>query len=101
MFGIIGAQGIALQIARKVNMFDPRKLAVIATVLVIGIGGAIGYEGGMIPFQIGTLIDWQLPAIATAAVVGILLNLVFIVFPARRIDEEFERVKIDELKLDV
>jgi uracil permease len=101
LFGIIGAQGIALQITRKVNMFDPRKLAVIATVLVIGIGGAIGYEGGMIPFKIGTLIDWQLPAIATAAVVGILLNLIFIVFPARRIDEEFERVKIDELKLEL
>jgi uracil permease len=101
LFGIIGAQGIALQIARKVNLFDPRKLAVIATVLVIGIGGAIGYEGGMIPFQIGTLIDWQLPSIATAAVVGIVLNLIFIVFPARRIDEEFERVRIDELKLEV
>jgi uracil permease len=62
LFGVIGAQGIALQVARRVNFFDPRKLAVIATVLVIGIGGAIGYEGGMIP--VGNL---KLPAIATAA----------------------------------
>ena len=40
LFGVIGAQGIALQIAEKVNLFDPRKLAVIATILIIGIGGA-------------------------------------------------------------
>jgi len=96
LFGIIGAQGIALQIAKKVNMFDPRKLAVISTVLVVGIGGAIGFEGGMIPF-----FNWQLPSIATSAVVGIILNLIFMFFPAKQIDKEFEEVRIDELKIDV
>jgi uracil permease len=96
LFGIIGAQGIALQIAKKVNMFDPRKLAVISTVLVIGIGGAIGFEGGMIPF-----FNWQLPSIATSAVVGIILNLIFLFFPAKQIDKEFEEVRIEELKLEV
>jgi uracil permease len=101
LFGIIGAQGIALQIAQKVNLFDPRKLAVIATILVIGIGGAIGYEGGMIPFTIGNVINWQLPSIATAAVVGILLNLVFMIFPARNIDKEFEEAPIDSVRLEV
>lgn len=100
LFGVIGAQGIALQIARKVNMFDPRKLAVIATVLVIGIGGAIGYEGGMIPFKLGP-IDWQLPSIATSAVVGILINLIFMLFPARHIDKEFEELPIEKLELEV
>ncbi|HEX9616910.1 MAG TPA: solute carrier family 23 protein [Anaerolineales bacterium] len=100
LFGIIGAQGIALQIAQKVNLFDPRKLAVIATILVIGIGGAIGYPGGMIPFNLGT-VSWQLPSIATAAVVGILLNLIFMFFPARKIDQEFEELPIEELKLEV
>jgi uracil permease len=100
LFGIIGAQGIALQIAQKVNLFDPRKLAVIATILVIGIGGSIGYEGGMIPFTLGS-INWQLPAIATSAVVGILLNLIFMIFPARHIDREFEDLPIEELKLEV
>ena len=100
LFGVIGAQGIALQIARKVNMFDPRKLAVIATVLVIGIGGAIGYEGGMIPFKVGP-IDWQLPSIATSAVVGIILNLIFMLFPARQIDKEFEELPIEKLELEV
>lgn len=96
LFGVIGAQGIALQIARKVNMFDPRKLAVIATVLVIGIGGAIGFEGGMIPF-----FNRNLPAIATSAVAGIILNLIFLIFPAKQIDKEFEEVRIDELDLEV
>ncbi len=101
LFGVIGAQGIALQIAKKVNLFDPRKLAVIATVLVIGIGGAIGFEGGMIPFKIGTFIDWQLPSIATAAVFGIILNLIFMAFPARNIDREFEEHPIDQLDIEV
>lgn len=94
LFGVIGAQGIALQVARRVNFFDPRKLAVIATILVIGIGGAIGFPGGLIPF-----FGWQLPAIATAAVVGILLNLVFLVFPAPLIDKEFEGMK--QLEIEV
>lgn len=101
LFGVIGVQGIALQIAKKVNLFDPRKLAVIATVLVIGIGGAIGFPGGMIPFKIGTFIDWQLPAIATAAVFGIVLNLVFMVFPAKIIDREFEEHPVDQLDIEV
>ncbi len=101
LFGVIGAQGIALQIARKVNMFDPRKLAVIATVLVIGIGGAIGFEGGMIPFKLGNVIDWKLPSIATSAVVGIVLNLIFMFFPARQIDKEFEELPIEKLELEV
>jgi uracil permease len=100
LFGIIGAQGIALQIAKKVNLFDPRKLAVIAVILVIGIGGAIGYPGGMIPFKVGP-IDWSLPAIATAAVVGILLNLIFMIFPAKQIDKEFEEFKVEKATLDV
>jgi uracil permease len=94
LFGVIGAQGIALMISRKVNLFDPRKLAVISTILVIGIGGNIGFPGGLIPF-----FGLELPAIATAAVVGILLNLIFLLVPARNIDKEFENVK--ELEIDV
>lgn len=96
LFGVIGAQGIALQIAKRVNMFDPRKLAIIAIILVVGIGGSIGFTGGMIPF-----FGMQLPAIATSAVVGILLNLVFMIFPAKNIDKEFEEMNIEDLKIDV
>jgi uracil permease len=96
LFGVIGAQGIALQIAQKVNMFDPRKLAVIATVLVIGIGGYIGFPNGEIP-----AFGLKLPAIATSAVVGIILNLIFMFFPAKNIDKEFKELPIEELKLEV
>ncbi|HMM31059.1 MAG TPA: solute carrier family 23 protein [Clostridia bacterium] len=71
LFGVIGAQGIAIMINRKVDMFDARNLAVIATILVIGLGGTYAFAGGMIP-----AFGANLPAIATAAAFGIVLNLI-------------------------
>ena len=65
---------------RKVNLFDPRQLAVGATILVIGIGGHIGFPDGFLPIPLLEGIfpnGW--PAIATGAVAGILLNLVFLI----------------------
>jgi uracil permease len=80
LFGVIGMQGIALMQEHKVNMFVPRNLAVGAVIMVIGIGGNIGY-GGSLPIPILTNVFPQgLPAIATAAVAGILVNLIFLVF---------------------
>ena len=81
LFGVIGMQGIALMVENKVNLFDPRTLAVGATIMVVGIGGHIGYPNGLIPIQALTSIfpsGW--PAIATGAVAGILLNAVFLIF---------------------
>lgn len=77
LFGVIGMQGIALMQEHKVNMFEPLPLALGATIMVIGIGGNIGYEGGFLPIKISGMFPNGLPAIATAAVVGIVLNLVF------------------------
>jgi len=77
LFGVIGMQGIALMQEHKVNMFEPLPLALGATIMVIGIGGNIGYEGGFLPITIPGLFPNGLPAIATAAVVGIVMNLVF------------------------
>lgn len=71
LFGIIGAQGAAIMIEKKVDMFDAKNLAIIATVLTIGLGGTYGFSGGMIPF-----FGMQLPAIAAASLFGILLNLI-------------------------
>lgn len=71
LFGIIGAQGAAILIERKVDMFDSKNLAVISTILIIGLGGTYGFSGGMIPFY-----GMQLPAIATAALFGIVLNII-------------------------
>jgi uracil permease len=81
LFGVIGMQGIALMMAEKVNLFDPKQLAIGAVILIVGIGGNIGYPGGFIPFPIlQGLFPQGLPAIATGAVAGILLNLIFVVF---------------------
>ena len=88
LFGVIGMQGIALMMAEKVNLFDPKQLAIGAVILIVGIGGNIGYPGGFIPFPIlQGLFPQGLPAIATGAVAGILLNLIFVVFkpPAERL----------------
>jgi uracil permease len=78
LYGVIGMQGIALMIAEKVDLYDPGKLAIGACILVIGIGGTIGYPNGLpIPLLTGVFpFGW--PPIATAAVFGILLNLVFL-----------------------
>lgn len=71
LFGVIAAQGIAIMIERKVDFFSARNLAVIATILIVGLGGSFAFEGGMIPF-----FGFQAPAIASAAVAGIILNLI-------------------------
>lgn len=86
LFGVICAQGVALMIAEKVSLFNPASLAVTATILVIGIGGSffgnqvdpardMAFFTGNIP-----IFGMELPAIATAAIVGILLNLLFVLF---------------------
>lgn len=71
LFGVIAAQGITIMMDRKVDMFKSKNLAIIAIILIIGLGGTYGFEGnGMIP-----MFGMQFPALATAAVVGIVLNL--------------------------
>ncbi len=80
LFGVIGMQGIALMQEHNVSMFNPRNLAVGATIMVVGIGGNIGFEGGFLPISIPTVFPNGLPAIATAAVLGIAMNAIFLVF---------------------
>ncbi|MHB0989308.1 MAG: uracil-xanthine permease family protein [Bellilinea sp.] len=76
LFGVIGMQGVALMMAEKVNLYDPKQLAIGATVLVIGIGGNIGFSGGFLPIPLfAGVFPYGWPAIATGAVVGILMNL--------------------------
>ena len=83
LFGVIGMQGIALMQEHKVSMFDARNLAVGATIMVVGIGGNIGL-GGFIPVVVPGVFPNGLPAIATAAVLGILMNLIFLIFPSKK-----------------
>ncbi|QIK56960.1 xanthine permease [Erysipelothrix sp. HDW6A] len=70
LFGVIGAQGIAILINKEVDLFDAKNLAIIAIILVVGLGGNFAFPGGMIP--VGTM---QLPAIATASILGIFFNI--------------------------
>jgi hypothetical protein len=48
--------------------------------MIVGIGGNIGYPNGFIPLTVPGLFPNGLPAIATAAVLGILVNAVFLIF---------------------
>lgn len=69
LFGAIAAQGIAIMIDKKVDMFSAKNIAVISTVMVIGLGGQYAF-GGNIPF-----FGLDIPCIAGAAIFGIVLNL--------------------------
>lgn len=81
LFGVIGMQGIALIQSEKVNLFEPRQLAVGAIILITGIGGNLGLPNGMFPFVIPYLFPNGIPAIVFSAILGILINLVFLVLP--------------------
>jgi uracil permease len=81
LFGVIGMQGIALMVENNVSLFNPRNLAVGAVIMVVGIGGNIGYPGGFLPIPIlQGIFPSGLPSIATAAVLGILINVIFLIF---------------------
>lgn len=81
LFGVIGKQGIALIQSEKVNLFDPKNLAIGAVILVLGIGGNLGLANGLFPFRIPLFFPDGIPAIVFAAIVGILLNALFILVP--------------------
>ncbi|MBI2330657.1 MAG: xanthine permease, partial [Chloroflexi bacterium] len=84
LFGVIGMQGIALMQEHKVSMFDTRNLAIGAVIMIVGIGGNIGFPGGFIPVAIPGIFPSGLPAIATAAVLGILINAIFLIFKPKK-----------------
>jgi uracil permease len=81
LFGVIGMQGVALIQSEKVNLFDPKQLAVGAVILVLGIGGNLGLPNGLFPFPIPFLFPSGIPAIVFAAIMGILINTIFLLFP--------------------
>lgn len=83
LFGVIAAQGITIMLDRKVDMFSSKNLAIIAIILIIGLGGSFGFDGGMIP-----MFGSKFPAIATAAVVGIVMNLVLSIGEKSENDED-------------
>ena len=82
LFGAIAAQGVAIMIDKKVDMFSSKNIAVIASIMVIGIGGNYAF-GGNIPF-----FGVQVPCIAGAAIFGILLNLLLSIGEKKKEKEE-------------
>jgi Xanthine/uracil permeases len=69
LFGAIAAQGIAIMIDKKCDMFSSKNIAVIASIMVIGLGTQYVYGGTLDFFGL------QVPAVAGAAIFGIALNL--------------------------
>ncbi len=70
LFGAIAAQGIAIMIDKQADMFSAKNIAVIAVIMIVGIGGQYAF-GGNIPF-----LGMSVPCVAGAAICGILLNAV-------------------------
>ncbi|MGC9332385.1 MAG: uracil-xanthine permease family protein [Bacteroidales bacterium] len=95
LFGVIGMQGVALIVSEKVNLFDPRQLAIGSAILVTGIGGSMAMPNGMFPFAIPAVFPDGIPAIVFAAIVGILLNVIFLIFPPEKIGV-VERENLDQ-----
>jgi uracil permease len=71
LFGVIGVQGVAIMISNTVDLFNTKNLAIVSIILTIGLGGTFAFPGGLIP-----IFGAKLPAIATAALFGIILNLI-------------------------
>jgi uracil permease len=95
LFGVIGMQGIALIQSEKVNLFEPRQLAVGATILITGIGGNLALKDGLFPFQIPVIFPNGIPAIVFAAIAGILMNLIFLILPPSKFGVE-ERENLND-----
>ncbi|GAG35476.1 unnamed protein product [marine sediment metagenome] len=60
------------------NLFDPKQLSIGASIMVIGIGGHVGFPDGFLPIPLFQgILPSGWPAIASGAVVGIILNAIF------------------------
>jgi uracil permease len=94
LFGVIGMQGVALLQSERVNLFEPRNLAIGAVILVLGIGGNLALPNGLFPFKVPVLFPNGIPAIVLSAIVGILLNLLFVILPPSKFGVK-ERSNLD------
>lgn len=70
LFGAIAVQGIALMIEKKVDIFDPKIISVMAFIGIVGLGVS----------SIPVTENFVLPGIGVAAIGGILLNLLLNAF---------------------
>ncbi len=82
LFGAIAAQGIAIMIDAKVDMFSGKNIAVIAAIMIFAIGGNY-LCGGNIP-----MFGIEVPCIAGAAIIGILLNALLSIGEKKHTEQE-------------
>jgi uracil permease len=87
LFGAIAAQGIAIMIEKKVDMFSSKNIAIIATIMIIGVGGQYAF-GGNIPF-----FGIEVPCVAGAAIFGILINLLLSIGGKKKAAAEAEKTE--------
>lgn len=80
LFGAIAAQGIAIMVEKKVDLFSSKNIAIIATIMIIGLGGQYAF-GGSIPF-----FGMNIPCVAGAAIFGILLNLLLSIGEKKKVE---------------
>ncbi|WP_078380961.1 solute carrier family 23 protein [Sutcliffiella halmapala] len=84
LFGIIASSGLRMLIESKVDFGEKRNLVIASVITVIGIGGAFLKMG-----------DFQIPGMALAAIVGVVLNQVL---PGK--DKEVGQLDVLENKND-
>lgn len=65
LFGAIAVQGIALMIEKQINIFDPKVIAVMGFIGIVGLGVS----------EIPITNNFVLPGIGVASIGGIILNL--------------------------
>lgn len=82
LFGAIAAQGIAIMIDAKVDMFSGKNIAVIAIIMIFAIGGQY-LCGGNIP-----MFGIDVPCIAGAAIIGIIFNAILSIGEKKKAAEE-------------
>ena len=82
LFGVIGMQGVALLQSERVNLFEPRNLAIGAVILVLGIGGNLAPAERPVPVQdAGALPEWHPRHRASRRSSASCLNLIFVILP--------------------
>ncbi len=69
LFGLIASNGLRMLVSNKVDFSDNRNLMIVSVVLVLG----VGMECAGMSIPVGA---YQIPGMATSAIIGILLNLI-------------------------
>jgi uracil permease len=70
LYGLIAGNGVKVLIKSKLNLGNMKNLIIVATMLVIGLGGAV------VSIRLGTVV-FTLTGMSLAVLIGIVLNLVF------------------------